>query len=527
MIVIGENINASNRSVAEAIANRDEEFLANLAREQAAAGADFIDVNAGTGHGPKQDETTNMEWLVFRFGSGRAGQAARLTTVIIYLIMMVLMLGYAGTGVGKFIEEFLPFDKSLVIPLLFAFTGLYVILGGFMSVVYSDFLQTIILSVASVYIAWAAFVKIDTEAFRQTVGNDWFSVKPVWELAHPPTGYADLFGLLVILWFSRGLITLFSLGSTSSGAEFQRFAAAKSESDASKIGFMWGFVISVRWALVMAFTAFGLSILPNSGGIVDSERVLPMVLNRVLPVGIKGIVIAGLVAAFMSTFDSTLNVTASYIVNDLVKPIWKKATSKQLMIVSYTSTVLILILGIIISLRTEQIRDLWNPINFALLSSLIVPGLVAPYWWRIGGWSHCLSGLITLLAAIWVYYFTEWNELRYFPVLLGVSALSCFITSFLFPPANQSTLKNYYRKIRPFGLWGPVRTLLKNEGKENSRFVRDRFDIPVAIIATCFFIALYLIMIDTVLHNWGRAVWLLLFLVVSGVSLYCLKWKRL
>ncbi len=64
MLVIGENINASNRSVAEAIIRRDEELVANLARAQAAAGADFIDVNAGTGHGSRQDEAANMEWLV-------------------------------------------------------------------------------------------------------------------------------------------------------------------------------------------------------------------------------------------------------------------------------------------------------------------------------------------------------------------------------------------------------------------------------------------------------------------------------
>ncbi len=64
MLVIGENINASNRSIAEAIARRDEEFVANLARAQAAAGADFIDVNAGIGHGSRQEETAVMKWLV-------------------------------------------------------------------------------------------------------------------------------------------------------------------------------------------------------------------------------------------------------------------------------------------------------------------------------------------------------------------------------------------------------------------------------------------------------------------------------
>jgi len=304
---------------------------------------------------------TSMEWLIFRYGEGKAGQAARYTHVIISVILMVLMLGYAGTGVGKFFEEFFPIKKSVLVPLLFAFTGLYVLLGGFFSVVYSDFFQTILLSFAAIYISIAAFVKIDPETFRQIVGNDWFSVRPVWEFTNPPTGYQDAFGLLVLLWVTKGIIGLFTTGGSTVGAEFQRFRAARNEQDASKIGLAWGIVFSIRWALVMAFTVFGLSILAEQGVAVDSERVLPIVLNRVLPVGVKGIVLAGLMAAFMSTFDSGLNVTASFIVNDLVKPFWKKATTRQLMMVSYLSTLAIILLGIIISLKTDQIRDIWIP----------------------------------------------------------------------------------------------------------------------------------------------------------------------
>ncbi len=64
MLVIGENINASNKLVAEAIAKRDEEFLANLAKAQALSGADFIDVNAGSGHGSLQRAIADARWLV-------------------------------------------------------------------------------------------------------------------------------------------------------------------------------------------------------------------------------------------------------------------------------------------------------------------------------------------------------------------------------------------------------------------------------------------------------------------------------
>ncbi|HEU65191.1 MAG TPA: methyltetrahydrofolate cobalamin methyltransferase [Chloroflexi bacterium] len=64
MLVIGENINATNKSIAEAIGKRDEEFLVNLAKAQALAGADFIDVNAGSGHGSPQETIKSITWLV-------------------------------------------------------------------------------------------------------------------------------------------------------------------------------------------------------------------------------------------------------------------------------------------------------------------------------------------------------------------------------------------------------------------------------------------------------------------------------
>ena len=64
MLVIGENINASNKAVGEAIANRDRQFIESLVKSQTVAGADFIDVNAGIGHGSPEQEMANMEWLV-------------------------------------------------------------------------------------------------------------------------------------------------------------------------------------------------------------------------------------------------------------------------------------------------------------------------------------------------------------------------------------------------------------------------------------------------------------------------------
>ncbi|MBN1541236.1 hypothetical protein JW992_03750 [candidate division KSB1 bacterium] len=462
---------------------------------------------------------TGMEWLVFRFGHDRAGQAARLTAVIINVILLTVMLGYAGTGVGLFMEEFFTLDKNTAIPILFVITGLYVLLGGFFSVVYSDLVQTLLLSFAAIYIAVNAFLQIDALALREIVGTDWFSLAPVWRLEPAPREFPQIFGLLILLWVTKGIMHLFM---APGGADFQRFRAARNEAEASKIGLAWGTVISIRWALVMALTVFGLTLFNTSGGMVDSERVLPMVINRILPVGIKGLVLAGLMAAFMSTFDSGLNVAASYIVNDLVKPVWKDATPKQLIWISYASTILLIAIGILISRNTETIRDIWNPINFALGSALIAPTLLAPYWWRLGGWAYCLSGLVTLPVAFAIHIGTTWSELVYFPILAGLNLTVCIAGGFLLQPASETVLFNYYRRIRPFGWWAPIRRRLLQRGESADRPVRDRLDLPIAVIATLFFISLYILMMDLVLHNWPRAAALAAIVGILALVLY--KW---
>ena len=467
---------------------------------------------------------TSMEWLVFRYGTGVAGQAARLMSIVISLIGIVLMLGYAGVGIAKFVEVFLPIDRMWIVIFVFTFTGIYVILGGFFGVVYTDFIQTILLSFAAIYISILAFIKIDPVEFRAIVGADWFSLRPVMTLPRPAEDYPDIFGLLIALWVSKGLIGMLS---ASGGAEFQRIRAARTEGEACKVGLAWGVVISVRWCMVMGFTAFGLAILASKGGVIDSEAVLPMMVNEVLPTGVKGLVLAGLLAAFMSTFDSTLNVTASYIVNDLVKPLWKTAPPATLVKVSYVATFVVVVLGIVISMYTEGIAAIWTPINFALGAALIAPAFLAAYWWRISGWSLCMSGLLTLPVAFYIKVYTELRELQYFPILAAVSLVGCLIGAYAFPPTPAAALQGYYRKVRPFGAWGPVRRAMTASGEDARMHPRDRYDIPVAIAGTVMFTLFYIFMMDLVLHNWARCALFGTGIAAIAVYLYFYWWRYL
>ena len=277
--------------------------------------------------------------------------------------------------------------------------------------------------------------------------------------------------------------------------------------------------------MVMGLTAVGLSRL--GGQAVDSESVLPMMVQEIIPVGIKGLVLAGLLAAFMSTFDSTLNVAASYVVNDLVKPVWKTASQKALVKVSYAATVIIILLGIVISMYTERISAIWNPINFALMAALIVPGLLGGYWWRINGWTVCLCGACTMPVAFYIKMFTDMREAQYFPILIGINLASCLLGAYLLPETPVETLKDYYRKVRPFGAWGRARQLLTDAGEDSGRFERDRYDVAVAMVGVVFFTLVYVFMMDLVLHNWPRLAVLAALLGATGVCLYAIWWRPL
>jgi hypothetical protein len=119
------------------------------------------------------------------------------------------------------------------------------------------------------------------------------------------------------------------------------------------------------------------------------------------------------------------------------------------------------------------------------------------------------------------------GKVQYFPLLCGISLASCLIAAYVFPPAPDETLKNFYRRVRPFGRWGPVRRMLADAGEDPNRPRRDRFDIPIAIVATSFFVVLYLMIIDVVLHNWPRAACLAVLVAIGAAFLYVAWWRRL
>ncbi|MHC4587430.1 MAG: sodium:solute symporter family transporter, partial [Planctomycetota bacterium] len=300
--------------------------------------------------------------------------------------------------------------------LVIGITTLYVILGGLYSVVITNVIQTAVLTLGSIVIAYIAWSKLTPELLSK-LPQDWTSLRIPWrieELAETDNATFELFGALVIVWVLKGL--LLNAGGPAQMFDFQIFLASRNARDAAKLGAAWSFFLIVRWGMA---TGIALLALVGVAGITDPETVMPIVLMEFLPVGIRGIVIAGLLAAFMSTFSATVNSGASFIVRDIWQAYFRpNPTNRQALRFSHLATLGLVLAGIGIGFQADSIAQIWGWAMMALGAGVVIP-----------------------------------NVLRW---LCTASLLVCIAASVMSQPTDCDILVHFYKSIRPFGLWKPI-----------------------------------------------------------------------
>jgi Na+/proline symporter len=238
-----------------------------------------------------------------------------------------------------------------------------------------------------------------------------------------------------------------------------------------------------------------------SGGKLDFESILPAAMLRFAPVGILGLVLAGLLAAFMSTFASTVNAAPAYLINDIYKRyINPNASNQRLIRASYLVSILVVVISTCIGLFVESINSVLQWLVSGLFGGYAVANVLKWYWWRLNGMGYfwgMLSGIIGALAFPVIFADTELFEgvasdilpLYLFPLLFLLSGAACVVASYLSKPEDPAILKHFYRTVRPWGFWGPVRQWVLEDDpgfKRNEDFKRDMFNVVLGIIAqTC------------------------------------------
>jgi len=189
-------------------------------------------------------------------------------------------------------------------------------------------------------------------------------------------------------------------------------------------------------------------------GVTDSEKVMPIVLLQFLPAGIRGLVIAGLLAAFMSTFSSIVNSGAAFIVRDFWQPYFRpEATDKETVRVSHYASLFIVLVGLAIGFNATSIAQIWSWIMMALGAGVVVPNVLRWYWWRLNGWGYSIGTLGGIVLSLVALFFPELPMYVVFPLICLSSLIMSIFVSLKTAPVDKNRLINFYVSVRPFGLW--------------------------------------------------------------------------
>lgn len=494
----------------------------------------------------KSNVLTGAEWIKTRFGDGRGAHLSHIIVVVFAVVGVIGFLSYGFKGIGKFASVFLPFDLSPnTYGLIFmGITTLYVVKGGMFSVVFTELLQFFVMLVASIAVGIIAINAVSPEAIAAVTPSGWDNLFFNWHLDLNWKGLMDavdqriiddgwnMFGFFFVMMLFKGILV--SAAGPAPNFDMQRILSARSPSEAAKMSGIVNIVLLFpRYFLIAGLTVLALVFMKDDflamGSEIDFEMILPYTVRRFLPVGIAGLLIAGLLAAFMSTFAATVNAAPAYLVNDIYKKyINPNAPDKTYVRLSYLSSVLVVVVGISFGFMAESINSVTLWIVSGLWGGYTASNVLKWYWWRFNGFGYFWGMTAGILASlIMPVAFPGFPALEAFPIVLVVSLLGSYLGSLMTAPVADEVLMDFYENVRPWGFWKPVLEKCQQRDPSimaNTNFKRDLFNVIIGMVGQ---MAITVLPIYLVIQNWGNAGWALAILVAVLVILKKTWYDRL
>lgn len=452
---------------------------------------------------------TGAEWITFRFGTSKGAHLAHIIVVVFALFNVIGFLAYGFIGIGKFAATFLPFqlaadptvNSNLYGLIITAITTLYVVKGGMFSVVFTEVLQFFIMTIACIAVGIIAMNQVSPEMLNAVIPEGWRSLWFGWRLDLDWSGIMEaantkiaedgweLFSIFFMLMLFKGYLQ--SAAGPAPNYDMQRILSAKTPREAAKMSGLVSAVLLVpRYMLVAGLTILALVFFSDQLGAmgedVDFELVLPFAMREFIPAGLLGLLIAALLAAFMSTFAATVNAAPAYIVNDIYKRyINPDAPPKRYVHLSYVTSVLVVVIGTAFGFMIESLNSVVQWIVAALYGGYTAANLLKWYWWRFNSYGYFWGMLAGILAAMVVpALLPHLTALYSFPIILILSVIGCIAGSYLTPPDDETVLKTFYLKVRPWGFWQPIHDKVVAEHPEvqqNGAFKRDMVNVALGI----------------------------------------------
>lgn len=412
---------------------------------------------------------TDLEFYELRY-SGKAASFLRgfraLYLGLFFNIVIMAAVSLAAIKIGGVLLGLSPLQTVLFASVV---TVIYTSLGGLRGVIWTDFFQ---FAMAMTGTIGAAIVVVNLpevgglEAlFKQPALEGKLSLLPVFE---DPAVYIPLFIMpLAVQWWS-----VWYPGSEPGGGGYiaQRMLSAKDEKNALWATLLfnvahyalrpWPWILIALSSLILFPDLDSLGrAFPHIDQQVLNDDLAYSAMLSFLPPGLLGLVIASLIAAYMSTISTHLNWGASYIVHDFYKRFLNPdATDREMVRIGRVATVVLMALAATLALYLSSALQAFN-ILLQIGAGTGLLFILRWFWWRINAYSELTAMIVSFFVALLLELFLDQSVPSHLRLLMGVgiTTASWVTVTFLTAPADQDTLLAFYKKIRPHQLgWKPV-----------------------------------------------------------------------
>ncbi|WP_046743313.1 sodium:solute symporter family protein [Kordia zhangzhouensis] len=506
----------------------------------------------------KSNVATDIEFYELRYG-GKPAKFLRwfraMYLGVIFNVFAMAGVTLAAIKIGSVMLGLQPWETVVYAGLI---TVIFSAIGGFKGVIYTDFLLFFVAMAGAIGAAYYCVNLPEVGGLEKLITHENVTNKLN---IFPDFNNTEILITLIIIPLAVQWWSTWFPGAEPGGGGYiaQRMLAAKDENHAIGATFFFNIMhYALRpWPWILVALA-SLIVFPDLESIREAfpsitddklgHDVAYSAMLTKLPSGLLGLVLASLVAAYMSTISTHLNWGSSYVVNDFYKQtINKNASEKELVNVGRISTIILMTLSAFFALALQNASQLFDIIiMFGAGTGLIF--ILRWFWWRINAWSEIsamiASGIISILfkmTAVGEILFTHQNEAgetvqgwmpsyMQFPLVVLITTIIWLTVTYLTQPETKETLFNFYRKIQPGGP-GWQKTIAEAKAA-NTEIVTDTkaWNVPSGILAMVVaMIFIYSIMFATGYWIYGETVLAIGLSVTALIAGFILTklWKKI
>lgn len=469
---------------------------------------------------------TTAELLQVRYAGNFASIYRSIYAFFMSFGFIVVLMGYVSGWMSLALGPVLGWTPVRLILFFAIVTLIYTTMAGLYGVAYNDIFEFLVFLIAN-----SLFVPVIIHAvggmekvyegivqIRSSGAEEFLQVLPPTQFLPP---------LTILAFVVQGLF--FSASPTGGeGFTAQKFMAARNEFHA-QVGQLFNSALTLV-VRVIPFLFLGMvaaSLFPM-GTFREPGEIWGNLVRHFAPIGLKGLLVAGVFAAYMSTIAAEMNWGASYVVNDIYKKTIKGKSLKHYVLIGRIASILIFILSLFIAYFFVRGMVAWFLFINSVVFAFILPlSFLRFFWWRLNVFGEA-SALIFGLPLGYIIWFPLGFSQK--PFWQGFLLLFCLgfsiilLVTLITRPEKIETLSEFYRRCRPPGFWGPVTKIFSEEERKNIKkeTIRDIFDCILGVFSSGSFIL-------SIISLLGRHVDIFIFSTLVSLfsgALFIVRWKR-